>query len=110
MLTAVPRQGTKGRALIMPAEDWLRAAKTEEQRLLGEIVKTDLYKQLDAVRTVIAVYEDTAESPTAPSAEPAATVVSTRANGPTSQHSFKMANAFSEFSDAAGDASLRPVS
>ena len=39
------------------------------------------------------------------SAEPA--VVSTRANGPTSRHSFKMANAFSDAPDAAGDASLR---
>ena len=43
----------------MSAEDWLRAVKTEEQRLLDEIVKTDLYKQLDAVRTVIGVYEGT---------------------------------------------------
>jgi hypothetical protein len=85
---------------MMSAEDWMLAARTEEQRLLGEIVKTDLYKQLDAVRTVIAVYEGTSESPTAASVSP-------RANGPTSQHSFKMANAFSDVSDAAGDASLR---
>ena len=90
----------KGKALMMSAEDWVRAAKTEEQRLLGEIVKTDLYKQLDAVRTVIAVYEGTSESSPA-------TSVSPRANGPTSQHSFKMANAFSDVSDAAGDASSR---
>jgi hypothetical protein len=39
----------------MSAGDWLRAARTEEQRLLGKIGKTDLYRQLDAVRTVIAV-------------------------------------------------------
>ena len=90
----------KGKALMMSAEDWVRAAKTEEQRLLGEIAKTDLYKQLDAVRTVIAVYEGTSESPRA-------TSVSPQANGPTSQHSFKMANAFSDVSDVAGDASLR---
>jgi hypothetical protein len=85
---------------MMSAEDWVRAAKTEEQRLLGEIAKTELYKQLDAVRTVIAVYEGTSESPRP-------TSVSPQANGPTSQHSFKMANAFSDVSDAAGDASLR---
>ena len=85
---------------MMSAEDWVRAAKTEEQRLLCEIAKTELYKQLDAVRTVIAVYEGTSESPPAASVSP-------RANGPTSQHSFKMANAFSDVSDAAGDASLR---
>jgi hypothetical protein len=42
----------------MSAEDWLRAAKSEEQRLLGEITKTDLYKQLEAVRGVLAVYSD----------------------------------------------------
>jgi hypothetical protein len=89
----------------MSAQDWLQAAKAEEQRLLREIMKTSFYKQLEAVRTVIAVYEDTAESA---GAEPAATAaVSTRANGPTSQHSFKLANAFTELSDAAGDTSLR---
>jgi hypothetical protein len=79
----------------MSAEEWLRAVKTEEQRLLDEMSKTILYKQLEAVRTVIAVYEGPAESrdilehPGAP-----------RTNG---QHSFKKANAFSA-SDAAGDA------
>jgi hypothetical protein len=82
----------------MPATQWLQAAKSEEQRLLREIMKTSFYKQLQAVRTVIAVYEGTAESA---GAEPAATAaVSTRANGTTTQHSFKLANAFTEFSDA----------
>ena len=103
MLTGFASRSHKGKALMMSAEDWVQAAKTEERRLLGEIVKTDLYKQLDAVRTVIAVYEGTSESPPASSVSP-------RANGPTSQHSFKMANAFSEFSDTTGDASLRPAS
>jgi hypothetical protein len=91
----------------MPATQWLQAAKSEEQRLLREIMKTSFYKQLEAVRAVIAVYESTAASAGAAPAEPAATAVPTRANGQTSQHSFKLANAFTEFSDAAGDASLR---
>jgi hypothetical protein len=89
----------------MSAEDWLRAVKTEEQRLLDEIMKTDLYKQLDAVRTVISVYQGTAESSTVAPTQPTA---STRANGPVSERSFKMANVFTEVSDAAGDASMRP--
>ena len=41
----------------MSMEDWLRATKSEEQRLLGEIMKSDLYKQLEAVRNVLAVYQ-----------------------------------------------------
>ena len=41
----------------MSAENWMNAARTEEQRLLGEIAKTDLFKQLEAVRRVIAVYQ-----------------------------------------------------
>jgi hypothetical protein len=97
-------KGSTGRAFIMSATDWLQAAKSEEQRLLREIMKTKVYKQLEAVRTVIAVYEGTAESAGAASA---ATGVSVRANGPTSQHNFKVANAFTELSDAASDASLR---
>jgi hypothetical protein len=93
----------------MSADDWLRAAKTEEQRLLGEIMKTDLYKRLDAVRTVIAVYQGAAESPAAAPTQPAATVVSTRANGPTSERSFKTANAFSEYAvQAATGGTARP--
>jgi hypothetical protein len=40
----------------MAAEEWLKAAKAEEQRLLGEIAKTDLFRQLEAVRAVLAVY------------------------------------------------------
>jgi hypothetical protein len=49
----------------MSADDWLRAAKAEEQRLLSEIMKTDLYKQLEAVRAVLAVYQGKAPSPAA---------------------------------------------
>ena len=52
-------------ALIMSAEDWLRAAKTEEQRLLGEIAKTDLFRQVEAVRAMIAVYQGKEPSPAA---------------------------------------------
>ena len=40
----------------MSADDWLQAAKAEEQRLLREIMRSDLYQQLEAVRTVISVY------------------------------------------------------
>jgi hypothetical protein len=40
----------------MSADDWLQAAKAEEQRLLREIMKSDLYLQLEAVRAVISVY------------------------------------------------------
>ena len=46
----------------MSAEDWMNAAKTEEQRLVGEIAKTDLFRQLEAVRRVIAVYQGIASS------------------------------------------------
>jgi hypothetical protein len=66
----------------MSAQDWLRAAKTEEQRLLREIMKTDFYKQLEAVRTVIAVYEGTADTPATTLAGPATAAVSTRAKRP----------------------------
>ena len=66
----------------MSAQDWLRAAKTEEQRLLREIMKTDFYKQLEAVRTVIAVYEGTADTPATALAAPATAAVSTRAKRP----------------------------
>jgi hypothetical protein len=38
------------------ADDWLQAAKAEEQRLLREIMKSDLYLQLEAVRAVLSVY------------------------------------------------------
>jgi hypothetical protein len=41
----------------MSAEDWMQAARAEEQRLLSEIAKTELFKQLEAVRAVIAVYQ-----------------------------------------------------
>ena len=47
----------------MSAEDWLRAAKAEERRLLGEIAKTNLYRQLEAVRGVLAAYQDKVQSP-----------------------------------------------
>jgi hypothetical protein len=43
--------------MMMAIEDWLRAARAEEQRLLGELTKTDLFKQLEAVRGVLAVYQ-----------------------------------------------------
>jgi hypothetical protein len=77
----------------MSSEDWLLAAKAEEQRLLDEISKTELYKQLDAVRTVIAVYQGSAVSPAAaPVQTPAATVVSTQANGPASERGYKTTN------------------
>jgi hypothetical protein len=45
----------------MSAEDWLRAAKAEERRLLAEIAKTNLYRQLEAVRGVLAAYEVASE-------------------------------------------------
>jgi hypothetical protein len=87
----------------MSSEGWLQAAKTEEERLLAEIVKTTLYKQLAAVRAVIAVYEDTSES----SATPLPTVASARPNGSASRHGFKTANAFSDAPASGTDASSR---
>ena len=87
----------------MSAEDWLRAAKSEEQRLLTEIMKTDLYKQLEAVRGVLAVYPDA--TTTATPAQPAA--ISGRPNGPASERAFKTANAFAEMNDAAEAARSR---
>jgi hypothetical protein len=91
----------------MSAEDWLQAARTEEQRLLDEIARTTLYKQLEAVRTVIAVYQGTTELPKT-SEQSVATVAATKPNGQTSRHSFKAANAFSDLPDAAADATSRP--
>ena len=81
----------------MSAEEWLRAAKAEEQRLLREIMKTDLYKQLEAVRSVLAVYPQaaTGEAPSQP-----ATAILARPNGATSERTFKMANAFAEGSSS----------
>lgn len=90
---------------MMSAGDWVQAAKIEEQRLLDEIAKTILYRQLEAVRAVIAVYEGTAEPLDTPDTHEAG-VVSTQSNGPVTQR-FKKANAFSDRSDAAGDASSR---
>jgi hypothetical protein len=90
----------------MSAEDWLQAVRTEEQRLLDEIAKTTLYKQLDAVRTVVALYQSTTE-PTKTSEQSAATAAATKPNGQTSRHSFKTANAFSDAPAAGADASSR---
>ena len=88
----------------MSADNWLRAAKTEEERLIAEIAKTTRYKQLQAVRAVISVYEEPAAPPeTAGHYAPA--VPSMRTNGQASRHSFKTANAFSDPPAAAGDAS-----
>ena len=96
----------KMRILIMSAEDWIHAAKTEEQRLLDEIAKTTPYKQLQAVRAVISVYDEAAQAPKT-SEQSAATVPATKPNGQTSRHSFKAANAFSDLPDAAADAASR---
>ena len=90
----------------MSANNWLQAAKAEEQRLLDEIVKSTLYKQLAAVRAVIAVYEDTSESSASP-LPASAPVASARTNGSALRHSFKTANAFSDKPAAAADASSR---
>jgi hypothetical protein len=84
----------------MPAEEWLRAAKTEEERLLSEIVKTDLYKQLEAVRGVLAAYPEAATTTTPP--QPT-TGISGRQNGSASERGFKTANAFVEMSNGAGN-------
>jgi hypothetical protein len=92
----------------MSAEDWVRAAKTEEERLLAEIAKTTLYKQLEAVRAVLAVYEGTTAVPEADPAGTSAAAASTRTNGATSPRSFKTANAFSGAADAAADSGSRP--
>ena len=70
----------------MSANSWLEAAKTEEQRLLAEIAKTTLYKQLVAVRAVIALYDGTPAPATTPE-ELGATVPSMQMNGQASRHS-----------------------
>jgi hypothetical protein len=93
----------------MSAEDWLQSAKAEEQRLFDEIAKTTLYKQLQAVRAVISVYEET-PAPPETAAQHAPTVPSTRTSGQASRHSFKTVNAFNDPSAAAGDASSRASS
>jgi hypothetical protein len=48
------------------ADNWLHAAKLEEKRLIGEIKKSDLCRQLEAVRAVIAVYQGQTPSPQQP--------------------------------------------
>ena len=89
----------------MSAECWLQAAKTEEERLLAEIAKTTLYRQLDAVRAVLAVYEGTMGAPEAEQSGPSP---ATRTNGAASARSFKTANAFSGAADAVADSNSRP--
>ena len=90
----------------MSAEGWLQAARTEEERLFAEIAKTTLYKQLEAVRAVITLYEGTAEPYTAP--EQHGPTTSTRTNGQAARHGFKKANAFSDLAEAAPEANSRP--
>jgi hypothetical protein len=90
----------------MWAEGWLQAAKTEEERLLAEIAKTTLYRQLEAVRAVLAVYQGPTAAPEAEQA--GASTPSTRTNGAASPRSFKTANAFSGAADAAADSGSRP--
>jgi hypothetical protein len=93
----------------MSAEGWLQAARTEEERLFAEIAKTTLYKQLEAVRAVIVLYERTAE--TAETLEQdGVTVVATHSGGAVSSHSFKVANAFGGLSDAVAGSSSQPRS
>jgi hypothetical protein len=91
----------------MSAEGWLQAAKGEEERLIDEIAKTTLYKQLEAVRAVIALYEVPTEAPAAPE-QHAPTMPSTRTNAQSSRHGFKKANAFSDLAEAAPEATSRP--
>jgi hypothetical protein len=106
MMTGVLGQGTKGKVWIMSAEDWIQAAKAEEQRLFDEIAKTTLHKQLQAVRPVISVYEETAAPPET-AGQHAPTLPSTRTHGQASRHSFKTANAFSDAPAAGADSSSR---
>jgi hypothetical protein len=91
----------------MSAEGWLQAAKNEEERLFVEIAKTTLYKQLEAVRAVITLYERKAEPYTAPE-QHGPTMPSSRTNGQTPRHGFKKANAFSDLAEAAPEANSRP--
>ena len=91
----------------MSAEGWLQAAKNEEERLFAEIAKTTLYKQLEAVRAVITLYEGTTEPHTAPE-QHAPAMPSTRTNGQVSRQGFKKVNAFSDLAEAAPEASSRP--
>jgi hypothetical protein len=91
----------------MSAEGWLQAAKTEEERLLAEIAKTTLYKQLVAVRAVIDLYGGT-PAPAAPAEDLGPTVPSMQTNGQVSRHTFKTANAFTDVADAAAEGSPRP--
>jgi hypothetical protein len=88
----------------MSADTWLEAAKSEEERLLAEIAKTTLYKQLVAVRAVIALYDE-APAPAATPEELGPTVPSMRTSGQASRHTFKAANAFSDLADAAAEGS-----
>ena len=52
----------------MPAEDLVAAAKAEEESLLAQIRKTELYQRLEAVRAVIALYAP--KQPAAPPPSP----------------------------------------
>jgi hypothetical protein len=91
----------------MSVEGWLQAAKTEEERLIDEIAKTTLYKQLEAVRAVITLYEGTTEAYTTPE-QHGPTMASSRTNGQAPRHGFKKANAFSDLAEATPEAKSRP--
>jgi hypothetical protein len=101
------KQSVTREALNMSAENWLQAAKSEEERLLAEIAKTTLYRQLEAVRAVLAVYEGTTAVSEAEQAG-ASAAASARTNGATSPRSFKTATAFSGAADPAADSGPRP--
>jgi hypothetical protein len=56
----------RGIAPMSAADSWLQAAKLEEKRLIGEIRKSDLCRQLEAVRSVIAAYQGQTPTPQQP--------------------------------------------
>jgi hypothetical protein len=85
----------------MSADDLLLAAQNEEPRLLAEIMKTDLYKRLEAVRTVISLYSATAETAPATSAQPAASApITAQANGHASERNPKAAPVLNKAAEA----------
>jgi len=85
----------------MSADDLLLAAQNEEPRLLAEIMKTDLYKRLEAVRTVISLYTATAEPAPAPTAQPAASAATpAQANGHAPERNPKAAAVLNKAAEA----------
>lgn len=90
----------------MSSDDLVRAAKNEEQRLLTEIMKTELYRQLEAVRAVIAVYPPMAEQAAVATMQ-SGPMISPQANGAASERNSKANAVLHKAAEAQGETGMR---